>query len=98
MSILLQQCFEEAGFTNGEFQLSFSDIENVDKLISDSRMRYVIFTGSTNGGKKIGELCGKSVKRSLLELGGSDPMIILKDYDVESAANQIVGARIVANG
>ena len=97
-SILLRDCFYEAGFTNNEFQLSFSNTENIDKIIGDKRVNYVVFTGSTLAGRTIGELTGKNIKRSLLELGGSDPMLILDDADVNTAVTYALNARFRANG
>lgn len=97
-SLLLSKCFEEAGFKDNEFQVSFSDTNNIDKIIGDKRLRYVIFTGSTNAGKIVGKISGNNVKRCLLELGGSDPMIVLKDIDVNWATDQVVLGRMKANG
>eukprot|EP00340_Litonotus_pictus_P006017 CAMPEP_0170535946 /NCGR_PEP_ID=MMETSP0209-20121228/101876_1 /TAXON_ID=665100 ORGANISM="Litonotus pictus, Strain P1" /NCGR_SAMPLE_ID=MMETSP0209 /ASSEMBLY_ACC=CAM_ASM_000301 /LENGTH=444 /DNA_ID=CAMNT_0010837259 /DNA_START=192 /DNA_END=1527 /DNA_ORIENTATION=- len=96
-SLLLQECFIQAGFKD-EFQLSFARTNDIDQHISDPRVRYVIFTGSTPAGRKIGELCGKNVKRSLLELGGSDPMLVLEDADAQKAIDHCVAGRIRANG
>lgn len=93
----LLDCFKRAGFEN-EFQVVFTPNDGIENIIKDDRVRYVFFTGSTNAGKKIGELSGKYIKRSLLELGGSDPMLILEDVKPEVAVEKIIGGRINVNG
>lgn len=97
-SILFHQCFIEAGFTNEEFQLSFANIDSIDKIISDKRINFVSFTGSTQAGRTIGRLAGENIKRSLLELGGSDPTLVLPDANVEYAVDALINGRIRANG
>ena len=83
-SLLLEKYFIDSGFDNKEFQVAFADNESVEKqIIVDDRIRYVIFTGSSSAGSQIGSLAGKHLKRSLLELGGSDPFIIFDDCDVD---------------
>lgn len=54
--------------------------------------------GSTEGGKKIAELCGKAMKKGTFELGGSDPFIVMEDADIELAASKAVISRMKANG
>jgi succinate-semialdehyde dehydrogenase/glutarate-semialdehyde dehydrogenase len=83
-SILLEKYFLDSGFDKNEFQVLFSSNEAMEKeIMPDSRIRYVVFTGSTAGGSAIASLAGKNLKRSLLELGGSDPSVILEDCDME---------------
>lgn len=54
--------------------------------------------GSTVGGKKVAEICGKHMKRGAFELGGSDPSIIYSDADLELAVNKSIGGRLHTNG
>ena len=83
-SLLVEKYFLDSGFDKSEFQVLFSSNEAMEKeIMPDSRIRYVIFTGSTGGGSAIAALAGKNLKRSLLELGGSDPLIVLEDCDME---------------
>lgn len=56
------------------------------------------FVGSTQGGKKVAELCGKSMKRGAFELGGSDPFIVLDDADIELATTKAIIGRLHTNG
>jgi len=58
----------------------------------------VKFVGSTNGGKKVAELCGKHMKRAAFELGGSDPFIVLEDADLELASSKAIVGRLHTNG
>lgn len=83
-SLLLEKFFIESGFDNNEFQVVFADNETTtNQIISDDRIRYVIFTGSTTAGSCVGALAGKYLKKSLLELGGSDPCIVFDDCDID---------------
>ena len=83
-SVLLEKYFSDSGFDKNEFQVILSNNDQMEKeIMPDNRIRYVVFTGSTNSGRNIGALAGKNLKRSLLELGGSDPCIVLEDCDID---------------
>ena len=71
-----------SGFTNGEFQTLLIDVPQIETAVADSRVAGVSLTGSTRAGKSIGALAGKYVKRCVLELGGSDPFLVLHDADI----------------
>lgn len=94
---LLDTIFKNSGFKN-EFQITFSDHNSTERIISDPNIKHVIFTGSTQVGRHIAQLCGKYLKKSLIELGGSDSMIILDDFSVDEAVNQAFIGRMRANG
>ncbi len=67
-----------------QFKITFTKNEDIGpKLIADPKIRSIIFTGSSNVGSIVGSLAGKYLKKSLLELGGSDPFIVLDDADLE---------------
>jgi succinate-semialdehyde dehydrogenase/glutarate-semialdehyde dehydrogenase len=86
-SLLIEKYFVDSGFDNSEFQLLLTNNNQIEQeIMPDPRIRYVIFTGSTSGGSIIGSLAGKHCKKSLLELGGSDPTIILEDCDIDKVA------------
>lgn len=61
-------------------------------------MRAVKFVGSTPGGMKIAEICGKAMKKGAFELGGSDPFIVLDDADMELAVSKAITGRLGTNG
>lgn len=67
-------------------------------LIADNRIRAVTFTGSTEAGASVGEAAGKSLKKTVLELGGSDPYVVLADADIDQAAKTCAAARLVNTG
>ncbi|MCW1913139.1 NAD-dependent succinate-semialdehyde dehydrogenase [Luteolibacter sp. GHJ8] len=72
--------------------------KEVEPLIADPRVRAVTFTGSTEAGRKVAAAAGKHLKKSVLELGGSDPYLILHDADLAAAAKTCAAARMVNGG
>lgn len=72
--------------------------KEVEPLIADARIRAVTFTGSTEAGRKVAAAAGKHLKKSVLELGGSDPYLVLDDADLPSAAKICAAARMVNAG
>lgn len=83
-SIFMEEVFRISGFNKYEFQVAFSSTEDVEKiLIPDKRIKTVIFTGSTKAGAAVASVAGKHLKKSMLELGGSDPFIVLPDADLD---------------
>ena len=70
----------------------------VEGLIADLRVRAVTFTGSTGAGRKVAAAAGKHLKKSVLELGGSDPYLVLEDADLKAAAKTCAAARMVNGG
>ena len=79
------------------FNLQISH-DSVTRLIADPRIRGLTLTGSTEAGKKMGRLAGENLKKSVLELGGSDAYIVLADADIVKAAKIAAQARMVNNG
>jgi succinate-semialdehyde dehydrogenase / glutarate-semialdehyde dehydrogenase len=79
-------------------QAVFIPGKEVETLIADSRVRAVTFTGSTEAGRKVAAAAGKYLKKSVLELGGSDPYLILDDADLPEAAKTCAAARMVNGG
>ncbi|KAL9647333.1 hypothetical protein ABK040_011699 [Willaertia magna] len=82
----------------GLYQNLFITNEQVSNTISDSRIRGVAFTGSTQVGRIIGEQSGRNLKKHILELGGSDAFIILKDADIDQAIKDAIISRHNNNG
>ncbi len=70
----------------------------VDQLIADERVAAVTFTGSTTAGRKLAAACGRHLKKCVLELGGSDPYLVLEDADLDHAAAVCAKARMINNG
>ncbi len=97
-SKIVERLFQESGF-NDAFQVAIVPHEMVeDTLFPDFRIRSAIFTGSTRIGRKVGELCGRYLKKPLLELGGSDPLIILEDADLSKAVESSAEGRLRNTG
>lgn len=89
----LQDVFERSGFPQGVITNVNIGNEGVDKLLHDPRVVAVTLTGSVGAGAAVASIAGKLVKKSLLELGGSDPFIVLADADLDQAAAVGVEAR-----
>ena len=94
----LAALFREAGFPEGLFQAVFVDTDLVPRLIADDRIRAVTLTGSPRAGSSVAEHAGRYLKKTVLELGGSDPFIVLEDGDVAAAARAAAQARLVNSG
>ena len=94
----LEIIFQEANFPKGVYQNLPISLEQTTKIIQDQRVRGVSLTGSVKAGRKVAALTGRHLKKTVLELGGSDPYLLLDSVDVESAATECVTGRMVNNG
>lgn len=94
----IEDTFIEAGFDEGVFQCINIDIPLVEKVIADKRVKGVTLTGSDRAGSSVASLAGKHLKKSVLELGGSDPFIVLNDADIKKAAKAAVQSRFQNSG
>ncbi len=97
-SVAIEQLMKEAGFPTKVFQSLILTSSRIGGVISDRRVQAITFTGSTPAGRSVGIAAGKSLKKSVLELGGSDPAIILADADLIHAADACVKARLANAG
>lgn len=96
--ILIEQLFIKAGFPVGVFQNLIIDIPQVEKIIAHPFVQGVTLTGSERAGSVVACLAGKYLKKSVLELGGSDPFIVLEDTDLELATSKGVASRFLNSG
>lgn len=94
---MLTEVFAEA-FPYSVFLNLFIDVDQVPRLIADSRLRGVSLTGSRTAGAKVGALAGEHLKKCVLELGGSDAYLILDDADIELAADVCTRGRLINAG
>ncbi|MEY2704278.1 MAG: hypothetical protein RL407_340 [Bacteroidota bacterium] len=97
-ALALQHLFTEAGFPPGCFQSLLIDGGRATALLEDQRITGVSLTGSEKAGASVAAAAGRNLKKSVLELGGSDPFIVLSDADLSLAASTAVQARLVNFG
>lgn len=94
----LETLFLDAGLPAGLLSNLPLDLPAVAELIGDRRVAGVTLTGSTAAGRRVAELAGRHLKPCVLELGGSDPGVVLEDADLELAASTLVASRMINNG
>ncbi len=97
-ALAIESIFREAGFPEGVFQSFLIDTKATLSLLENDRVKAVSLTGSEKAGAAVASAAGKNIKKSLLELGGSDPFIVLADADISKAAEIAVKARMVNFG
>jgi succinate-semialdehyde dehydrogenase/glutarate-semialdehyde dehydrogenase len=97
-AVAIEALFRTAGLPEGLFCTVLVPGAKVDKLIADPRIQAVTLTGSSEVGERVASAAGKQLKKQVLELGGSDPFIILADADLDAAAATAVRARNQNNG
>jgi acyl-CoA reductase-like NAD-dependent aldehyde dehydrogenase len=97
-ALAIERAFHEAGAPDALFQTLLVSSENVGRLIDDDRIRAVTLTGSDVAGSKVAERSGKALKKTVLELGGSDPFIVLPDADLGAAVATAVNSRYQNTG
>lgn len=96
--LAIEEAFAKAGFPAGLFRTVLADHATVAELIGRDEIRGVSLTGSTEVGQAIAQLAGRHLKKVVLELGGSDPFIVLEDADLEKAAQGAVTGRMLCTG
>jgi succinate-semialdehyde dehydrogenase / glutarate-semialdehyde dehydrogenase len=97
-ALALQEIFQRAGFPAGAFQTLLMSSSRVARVIADERIKAVTLTGSDLAGSKVAEQAGKHIKKTVMELGGSDPFIVLPSADLDAAVRTAIAARNLNNG
>src|SRR4029077_19809624 len=97
-ALAIEQIFCRAGFEEGIFQTLLIDAEKVERLIVDPRIKAVTLTGSEKAGSAVGSTHAREIKKSVLELGGSDPFIVMPSADFDLAVSTAVKARTINMG
>lgn len=97
-AVELEKVFEEANLPSGVFQNLVVSSKKVPMIIESPDVRGVTLTGSTPVGKEVARISGWNLKKTVLELGGSDPYVILKDADIDKAVQTCVTSRLINNG
>lgn len=97
-ALAIADIFRKAGIPEGAFQTLLIGADRVARLMADQRIKAATLTGSEPAGQSLAAIAGHHLKKVVLELGGSDPFIVLKSADLERAVSTAVTARIMNNG
>lgn len=97
-ALYLDTVFERGGFPVGSFRTLLIGSREVRRVIEDPRVKAVTLTGSEPAGRSVASIAGEQIKKSVMELGGSDPFIVMPSADLDAAATTAVRARTQNNG
>ncbi len=97
-ALAIEDVFRKAGFPDALFRSLIVDLDQTSRLIEHRLVRGVTLTGSVGAGKAVAAAAGSHIKKTVLELGGSDPYIILEDADLDSAIETCVTSRLLNSG
>lgn len=97
-ALFMEQLFGRAGFPEGSFQTLLIGSDLVERVLSDGRVMAATLTGSEGAGRSIAAIAGRELKKTVLELGGSDPFVVMPSADIEKAAKVATTARCQNNG
>ena len=97
-ALFMEDLFSRAGFPDGVFQTLLIGSDLVERVLRDPRVMAATLTGSTPAGQAVARVAGEEIKKTVLELGGSDPFVVLPSADIDKAAEVAVVARVQNNG
>jgi succinate-semialdehyde dehydrogenase / glutarate-semialdehyde dehydrogenase len=97
-ALYLDELFRRAGFPVGAFQSLLVGAEAVERVLVDPRVRAATLTGSERAGRAVARIAGQEIKKTVLELGGSDPFVVMPSADIDRAAEVATTARCQNNG
>ena len=97
-ALAIEEIFGRAGFPDGAFQTLLITSDMVERVLIDPRVAAVTLTGSEPAGRSVASIAGKQIKKTVLELGGSDPFIVMPSAPIEDAVTTAVKARTINNG
>jgi succinate-semialdehyde dehydrogenase/glutarate-semialdehyde dehydrogenase len=97
-ALAIEDIFRRAGFPEGAFQTLLIGSDSVQRVLEDNRVVAVTLTGSEPAGRSVAGIAGKQIKKAVLELGGSDPFVVMPSADLDEAVSVGVRARTINNG
>jgi succinate-semialdehyde dehydrogenase/glutarate-semialdehyde dehydrogenase len=97
-ALAIEEIFCRVGFDEGIFQTLLIEAQQVEKVIVDPRVQAITLTGSEKAGSAVASTAARHIKKSVLELGGSDPFIVMPSSDLESTVRTAIKARTINNG
>jgi len=97
-ALAIEDIFNKAGFPENVFRTLLVSSKNIKDVIANKKVKAVTLTGSVSAGKSVASLAGSFIKKTVLELGGSDPYVVLEDADIEKAALSCVNSRLINAG
>jgi len=97
-ALAIERVFKDAGFPENTFRTVLAGSSRVDRMIENTVVKAVTLTGSTPAGRSVARKSGEMLKKTVLELGGSDPYLILEDADLEEASSTCVASRLINAG
>ncbi|MEM9194968.1 MAG: NAD-dependent succinate-semialdehyde dehydrogenase [Myxococcota bacterium] len=97
-AVAIEQVFEDAGFPDGIFSTLLIEANRVGRVIDDRRVATVSLTGSTRAGKAVAKRAAATLTKTVLELGGSDPYLVLEDADLDRTVETCVVSRLINSG
>ncbi len=97
-ALFMEDLFRRAGFPEGSFQTLLVGADQVEAILSDRRVKAATLTGSEGAGRAVAAVAGRELKKTVLELGGSDPFVVMPSADIDRAAQVATTARCQNNG
>lgn len=97
-ALAIEEVFTKAGFPPNVFKTLLVGSSMIERIISHPKVKAATLTGSDGAGRKVASIAGRNLKKTVLELGGSDAFIVLKDADINQAAKTAVASRIINTG
>jgi succinate-semialdehyde dehydrogenase/glutarate-semialdehyde dehydrogenase len=97
-ALAIEEIFQKAGLPDGAFQTLLIGAARVADLVADDRIKAATLTGSEPAGASLAAACGQQIKKTVLELGGTDPFVVMPSADLEAAIDSAATARMINNG
>ena len=97
-ALAIEEIFKRVGLPEGAFQTLLISSGQVNQVLEDPRIKAVTLTGSTEAGSQVASLAGRMIKKTVLELGGSDPFIVMPSANLDEAVSTAIKARMINNG